>query len=121
MLLHTYSITINNVDLKWFSSSDFYFIYFTGWSGYSRKTCYSLQNGEWIQQADMKTARWSAAASPYPSGGIMITGGTQEDSGSTEIFSVTTNTWSAGPAIPVSTKFEAHCQVTLGTAVILTG
>ena len=84
--------------------------------GDGSRACYSLQYGEWIEQKSMKARRSFAAASSVQDGSLVVTGGNW---GPPSVETFKNGDWQEGPGLPVDTK--QHCQVTLGTTVIITG
>jgi len=86
------------------------------------KSCVKLENGAWIPQPDMKYARSFAAASETKEGGLIVTGGGNENGtiiSSTEVFSKVESKWEEGPSLPV--RMSAHCQVTSKSGPIVAG
>lgn len=63
----------------------------------------------WSALADMPTARAQATVATTPSGNIYVLGGYAGGAAfsSVDIFNTNTNTWSAGPAMPVATRGAA--------------
>ena len=90
----------------------------TGYSGGSyQSSCHSLVGGVWTSQPRMQKKIYAAAAS-MTDDGLLVTGGWDGSyHSSTEYFS--SGQWVSGPALPVT--MYNHCQVTVGTVVIVTG
>jgi len=83
----------------------------------SLSSCHSLHEGVWSPEPDMREKRGWAAASTTPSG-MLVTGGWDGFGylSSTELYN---GEWLAGPDLP--RPLNGHCQVTVGTAVVVTG
>jgi len=98
--------TCGGVDLK------------SGWD--TQSSCNMMERGSWIPQPAMKHKRSSAAASITKDGGMLVTGGTNEEHvqlSSTEFFK--DGEWTEYPNLPV--KISYHCQVTTESGVIVAG
>ena len=68
----------------------------------------------------MITPRYLAASSLYD-GRWLVTGGTNGVTlKSSEFYSSTTNTWTAGPELPGELVLD-HCQVQIGSDVFVVG
>jgi len=85
-----------------------------------QSACYSLTGGSWTEEAGMMEKRMQAASSVWPGHGLLVTGGDSDNGllSSTEYLSAS-GQWTPGPDLPVA--MVAHCQVTAGPDVIITG
>merc|ERR1719474_753293 len=98
--------TCGGVDLK------------SGWD--TQSSCNLMEKGSWIPQPGMKHRRSGAAASVTNEGGMLVTGGTNEEHvvlSSTEFFK--DGAWIKYPNLPVNMTF--HCQVTTGSGAVVAG
>ena len=83
-------------------------------------SCMKMEKGSWIPQPAMKHKRNAPAASITKDGGMLVTGGTNEEHvrlSSTEFFK--DGEWTEYPNLPVKMTF--HCQVTTESGVIVAG
>ena len=86
----------------------------------TQSTCRTLERGFWTPKPGMKHKRSAAAASIIKEGGMLVTGGQNEeylDISSTELFK--DGEWTEHSNLPVKMAF--HCQVTTDSGVIVAG